>query len=115
MARTTVLKLPTKIPPGQSNLLYRQDESRNFRRLSSIKDVGLKDAEALYGLSDGFYLTFVDLLYDLCNVKGALNVTVIQVLIMSDYFSEFGTAGKLLDLFKEFQKGKYRITKTLKP
>lgn len=34
---------------------------------------------------------------------------------MSDYFSEFGTAGKLLDLFKEFQKGKYRITKTLKP
>ena len=101
----------------QDNRTYYIDKTNHeiSDALSSIKDVGLKDAEALYGLSDGFYLTFVDLLYDLCNVKGALNVTVIQVLIMSDYFSEFGTAGKLLDLFKEFQKGKYRITKTLKP
>lgn len=83
--------------------------------ITSIKDIGLKDAEALYSLSDGFYLTFTDLLRDMFFYPGALNQTVVRVLIMSDYFSEFGQAGKLMYVYTEFYSGKNKITKSLKP
>ena len=41
--------------------------------LSSIKGVGLKDAEALWNLKDREYGTFVELLRDMTLYPGALN------------------------------------------
>lgn len=71
--------------------------------LSTIKGIGLKDAQALYELGNGFYVSFVDLLYDMRQFKGALNKTVIDTLIKLDYFRQFGTAGKLTKIFDKFQ------------
>lgn len=81
--------------------------------ITSIKGIGLKDAQALLEISDfdGHY--FCDFLYRAQNYPGALNKTVVQTLIWCDYFIEFGEAGKLMNVFTEFMDGKNKITKTL--
>lgn len=71
--------------------------------LSSIKGIGSKDADALYELGQNFYVSFVDLLYDMRMYKGALNKSVIEMLIKLGYFREFGTSGRLMNIFDGFQ------------
>lgn len=51
-------------------------------------------AEALYKMKDDFYVCFTDLLYDM-DVHPAFDSQVIEILIMLDYFREFGMRGKL--------------------
>lgn len=74
--------------------------------LASIKGVGKKDAQAIYQIGLKQYNTFVDVLLAMYYTSGALNTSVIETLIKSDYFSEFGTNGKLLAVFNEFFNGK---------
>lgn len=102
---------------GQDNRSYYINKERRTisDSLTSIKGVGKKDAEALYRLGKKQYDTFVDLLVDLTNLQGAVNTSVIDTLIKADYFSSFGTSGKLLTICKQFTEGKNRYTKTLAP
>ena len=83
--------------------------------LSSIKGVGLKDAEALWTMKDGFYGTFVELLRDMTLYSGALNTAVVEKLIKLDYFREFGSIKKLLYLYNEFYNGAHCFKTTLVP
>lgn len=83
--------------------------------LSSIKGVGLKDAEALFALKDRQYGTFVELLRDMTLYSGALNTAVIDKLIKLDYFSEFGSIKRLLHLYDEFCNGAHCFKTTLVP
>jgi DNA polymerase-3 subunit alpha len=83
--------------------------------LSSIKGVGLKDAEALWSLKDRTYGTFVELLRDMTLYSGALNTAVIDKLIKLDYFSEFGSIKRLLHLYDEFYNGPHCFKSTLVP
>ena len=83
--------------------------------LSSIKGVGLKDAEALWNLKDREYGTFVELLRDMTLYPGALNTAVIEKLIKLDYFREFGTTKRLLWLYDEFYNGAHCFKTTLVP
>ena len=83
--------------------------------LSSIKGVGLKDAEALWNLKDRRYDTFVELLRDMTLYPGALNTAVIEKLIKLDYFGEFGNIRYLLDLYHEFYDGENCFKTTLVP
>lgn len=83
--------------------------------LSSIKGVGLKDAEALWNLKDRRYGTFVELLRDMTLYPGALNTSVIDKLIRLDYFSEFGCIGFLMDMYNEFFNGEHCFKTTLVP
>lgn len=83
--------------------------------LSSVKGVGLKDAEALWSLKDRQYRTFVELLRDMTLYPGALNTAVIEKLIKLDYFSEFGSIKKLLHLYDEFYNGAHCFKVTLVP
>ena len=83
--------------------------------LSSIKGVGLKDAEALWNLKDREYSTFVELLRDMTLYPGALNTAVIEKLIKLDYFREFGPIKKLLRLYDEFYNGPHCFKTTLVP
>lgn len=76
--------------------------------LTSIKGIGMKDAEALLALAENEYESFVDLLVDCKNTKGALNSAVIDTLIRMDYFAEFGSAGKLLEVVDAFDNSKNR-------
>ena len=83
--------------------------------LSSIKGVGLKDAEALWSLKDRTYGTFVELLRDMTLYSGALNTAVIDKLIKLDYFSEFGSIKTLRRLYNEFYNGPHCFKTTLVP
>ena len=83
--------------------------------LSSIKGVGLKDAEALWNLKDREYGTFVELLRDMTLYPGALNTAVIEKLIKLDYFREFGAIRHLLWLYDEFCNGAHCFKTTLVP
>ena len=83
--------------------------------LSSVKGIGLKDAEALWTLRDRTYPTFMELLRDMALISGALNLSVIEKLIKLDYFHEFGPIKKLLSLYNEFYNGKYCFKTTLVP
>jgi len=83
--------------------------------LSSIKGVGLKDAEALWNLKDRRYGTFVELLRDMTFYPGALNIAVIEKLIKLDYFSEFGSIKRLLYLYDQFYNGPHCFKVTLVP
>ena len=79
------------------------------------RDVGVKDAEALWSLKDGVYGTFVELLRDMTLYTGALNTAVIEKLIKLDYFSEFGSIKRLLWLYNEFYNGPHCFKTTLVP
>ena len=83
--------------------------------LSSIKGVGLKDAEALWNLKNREYGTFVELLRDMTLYPGALNTAVIEKLIKLDYFREFGAIRHLLWLYDEFCNGAHCFKTTLVP
>ena len=83
--------------------------------LSSVKGIGLKDAEALLKLKYGFYNTFVELLRDMTLVSGALNTAVIEKLIKLDYFREFGSIKRLLYLYDQFYNGPHCFKTTLVP
>ena len=83
--------------------------------LSTVKGVGLKDAEALYAMRDRRYTTFVELLRDMTLYPGALNIAVIEKLIKLDYFSEFGCIKRLLKLYDEFYNGANCFKTTLVP
>ena len=73
--------------------------------LTTVKGIGLKDAEALCTFKDNQYKYFVELLRDMTLYTGALNTAVIEKLIKLNYFSEFGSIRKLLKLYDEFYKG----------
>lgn len=83
--------------------------------LSSIKGVGVKDAEALWSLKDRTYSAFVELLRDMTLYTGALNTAVVEKLIKLDYFSEFGCIKRLLRLYDEFYNGPHCFKTTLVP
>ena len=83
--------------------------------LTTVKGVGLKDAEALYSLRDREYSTFVELLRDMTLYPGALNIAVIEKLIKLDYFSEFGCIKRLMKLYNAFYYGPNCFKVTLVP
>ena len=83
--------------------------------LSSVKGIGLKDAEALWSLKDRSYGTFVELLRDMTLITGALNTAVVEKLIKLDYFREFGSIVHLLYLYNQFYNGPHCFKTTLVP
>lgn len=83
--------------------------------LTTVKGIGLKDAEALYNLRDRQYSTFVELLRDMTLYTGALNIAVVEKLIKLDYFSEFGCIKRLLKLYDAFYNGPTCFKTTLVP
>lgn len=83
--------------------------------LTTVKGIGLKDAEALYNLRDRQYSTFVELLRDMTLYTGALNTAIIEKLIKLNYFEEFGCIKRLLKLYDAFYNGPNCFKTTLVP
>ena len=100
-----------------------REDNRSFRidkehmtisdALFSCKHISKRNAEALWRMRDNLYFNFVEVLQDLL-WDPAFNARQIKALITMGYFSEFGGAKKLLKIFEQFEKGKDRITKSLK-
>lgn len=73
--------------------------------LQSVKTISKRVADALYSMRGDEYATFVDFLVA-ATARPEFNKTNLEVLIRMDYFAEFGSAGKLLDIYNEFRDGK---------
>lgn len=79
--------------------------------MSCIKGLNKVTGDKLYSLKDKTYPTFFDLLID-CK-ENSIGIADLTILIKLDYFSEFGTIGKLLkfvDIYNELY-GKKTIKK----
>lgn len=79
--------------------------------LASVKHISARVANALYTMRNNPYDSFVNLLYDM-EMNPAFNSQSISILIQMGYFQEFGSAGKLLALYKEFREGDSRFSKS---
>lgn len=75
---------------------YSCDKNTNtiYKGISSIKGLSKTIGDKLYELKDNSYSTFLDLLID-CKEKG-IGISDLTTLAKLDYFSEFGSIGKLL-------------------
>ncbi len=97
----------------QDNRDYYIDHDANTisDALTSIKHIGKRVAQALYRMRNNQYAYFIDLLYDM-TMNPAFDSRAIDILIRLDYFREFGSPGKLLGVYREFQEGESRFSKT---
>lgn len=97
----------------QDNRDYFLDHSANTisDALTSVKHIGKRVAQALYRMRNETYACFTDLLYEM-TMNPAFDSRAIEILIRLDYFREFGTPGKLLGVFRQFQAGEFRFSKT---
>lgn len=96
----------------QDNRDYYLDHNANTisDALTSIKHIGKRVAQALYCMRNNQYAFFTDLLYDM-TMNPAFDSRAIGILIRLDYFREFGSPGKLLGVYREFQEGESRFSK----
>lgn len=97
----------------QDNRDYYLDHEANTisDALTSIKHIGKRVAQALYCMRNNQYSYFTDLLHEM-TMNPAFDSRAINILIHLDYFREFGSPGKLLGIYKEFQEGAFRFSKT---
>lgn len=75
---------------------YSCDKNTNtiYKGISSIKGLSKTIGDKLYELKDNSYPTFLDLLID-CK-ENAIGIADLTILIKLNFFSEFGSIGKLL-------------------
>lgn len=79
-----------------------------YKSIASIKNIGNSCGDNLYELRNNQYTTFFDLLYDIFDNKYA-NKSEITLLILIDFFREFGDINYLLNcygLFLDLRKRK---------
>ena len=97
----------------QDNRDYYLDHEANTisDALTSIKHIGKRVAQALYAMRGNCYACFTDLLYEM-TMNPAFDSRAIDILIRLDYFREFGSPGKLLNIYRQFQEGESRFSKT---
>ena len=90
-----------------STSVYSCDNNIVYKGASSIKGLSKTIGDKLYSLKDKNYPTFFDFLLD-CK-ENSIGIADLTILIKLDYFSEFGTIGKLLkyiDIYNELYNRK---------
>lgn len=82
---------------------YMFDEKTNtiYKGIKSIKFLNKQCAEELYELRDNKYNSFTELLYDIAE-KVKINSKQMKILILLDFFDEFGKSGRLLKTYNLF-------------
>jgi len=116
MAKSRGVEISKPVFRQDNRTFYISDDGKSISdALSSIKGIGLKDAEALWSLAGNQYHAFVELLRDMALYSGALNISVVEKLIRLDYFREFGNINQLLRLYHEFYSGDHCFKTSLVP
>lgn len=86
--------VPAKFGRSQADYIPNKEENVIYRGLSSVKYMNRKVSEELYDLRNNTYSSFSELLVDIQN-KTSANSRQIKILIMIDYFREFGNSREL--------------------
>lgn len=106
-----------KFRHSTSSHMYDRDTNTIYKGLSSIKYISTSIGDELYALKDNSYDNFTSLLIDITN-NTSVNTKQLDILIKSDFFSEFGNVNKLLNVNSFFQKlydkGKQTFKRQLK-
>lgn len=106
-----------KFRHSTSNHMYDRETNTIYKGLSSIKFISASIGDELYALKDNSYDNFTALLIDITN-NTSVNTKQLDILIKSDFFSEFGNVNKLLNINAFFQKlydkGKQTFKRQLK-
>ncbi|MDV3428319.1 MAG: hypothetical protein LIR50_15080 [Bacillota bacterium] len=103
------IKLP-KFRYSKGSYFPNKKTNSIYKGISSIKYCNSESAEQMYLLKDKHYDTFVDLLVDLTE-NTSINSRQLNILIMLNFFSEFGENKKLSKIYEEFTKGKNKYGK----
>lgn len=92
---------------------YVIDKENNtiYKGISSIKFLNENCAKELYNRKENQYNNFIELLVDL-EENSSINSKQLKILIMLDFFEEFGKTGTLMDIYKEFSEGEFKYKKT---
>lgn len=90
---------------GKSSAEYEFDKENGiiYQRIGSIKYCNDVIAEELYALKDNKYASFVDLVIDI-KKKTSVNSRQLQILIVLNFFSDYGSNKKLLQIIELFDK-----------
>ena len=92
---------------------YFADKNNNtiYKGISSIKFLNENCAKELYNRKENKYNNFIELLVDL-EENSSINSKQLKILIMLNFFEEFGKTGTLMDIYKEFTEGEFKYKKT---
>ena len=82
--------------------IYSCDNNIIYKGTNSIKGLSKIVGDKLYALKDKDYPTFFDLLID-CK-ENSIGIADLTILIKLDYFSEFGSIGKLLKFIEIYNE-----------
>lgn len=104
--------VPCKFRQDNRSYFVDKDAHTISDALTSVKGISATAAKTLYAMRNNVYPTAVDLFYDL-EVNTSINSAVTTSLIKMGYFEEFGSSGKLLNLYNEFRNGSSRFSKAL--
>ena len=100
---------------GKSKGEYFPDKKQNviYKGIGSIKYCNNQIADELYKLSKNNYTNFINLLYDI-KEKSSIDNRQLEILIVLNYFKQFGENKKLLKLLELFNTlgSKKQIKKT---
>ena len=102
--------VPAKFRQDNRTFFVDKEHHQMSDALSSVKYISKTIASELYRMRDNQYDTFVDLLVEL-DANRAFNSRSVSILIRMGYFDEFGSKGKLLNIFREFTDGPNRWDK----
>lgn len=92
-----------KFRHSTSSHMYDRDTNTIYKGLSSIKYISAPIGDELYALKDNSYDNFTSLLIDITN-NTSVNTKQLDILIKSDFFSEFGNVNKLTNINNFFQR-----------
>ena len=102
---------PPRFRHSQSNYMGDKENNAIYKGISSIKFLNENCAKELYNRKDKVYNNFIELLVDL-EENSTINSKQLKILIQLDFFEEFGKAGKLMNIYKEFAEGQFKYQKT---
>lgn len=97
--------VPAKFRQDNRSFFVDKEHKQISDALTSVKHVGKPVANELYKMRDMQFDSFIDLLLYMDSKKKVFNARVTRILIMMDYFSEFGSRGKLLTIYNAFRTG----------
>ena len=104
--------MPIKFGKSKGAYAFNKEENTIYKGISSIKFLQDKIANQLFDLyNEREFDTFISLLVAITE-DTSVNTKQLDILIKTDFFSEFGEIGKLLDIKEQFQKGAISYKKT---
>ena len=95
--------LEGKLRFGLDNRKFTLDKENNciHPSLSSIKKIGVKVAEELFEIGKVKYNNFLEVI-EAVKTQTSVNNTVLEMLVKLDYFIEYGSSQKILDMVKYY-------------